>query len=89
MSDQVSQEDGLTLVNGIPLPSRQTRKRLVVGTLLFCASVITYVIGWGHPENSLHSSGLAWAFATATATLFAYVFGAVVDNWNVSTAIKK
>lgn len=87
MSEQATNEP--VIVNGVPLPSRQTRRRLVVGTLLFCAAVIAYVIHWGHPENSLHTSALSWAFMTATATLFAYVFGAVIDNWNVNNAIKK
>ena len=85
----MSENTEVTTVNGIPLPSRQTRRKLVQATLLFCAGVITFALGWGDPNNSLHSSSLAWAFATATATLFAYVFGAVVDNWGVNLAIKR
>ncbi len=75
--------DDLVIVNGLPLPTRRQRKRLVVITLVFCALTIGYVVGWGDPANSLHTSALAWSFGTAVATLFAYVFGAVADNLNV------
>lgn len=80
-------ENEITTINGIPLPSRRTRRRFVIATLVFCWSVAVYVIGWGNPTNSLHVSALAWAFGTSAATIFAYVFGAVMDNWNVSKSI--
>jgi hypothetical protein len=88
MSDENTTQDQLTIVNGIPLPSRRTRKRFVIATMTFCAIVITYVVGWGEPQNSLHTSALAWSFGTAVATMFGYVFGAVIDNMNVTNAIK-
>jgi len=73
----------IVTVNGLPLPTRRTRRAFVITTMLFCWAVIVYVVVWGNPANSLHTSALAWAFGTSTATLFAYVFGAVIDNWNV------
>lgn len=76
-------EENATEINGMPLPNRSTRKRFVIYMLLFCAAVIIYTIGWGAPGNSLHVSALAWAWGVAATTFFAYVFGAVVDNFNV------
>ena len=70
-------------VNGIPLPKRGTRRKIVYGTLLYCAAVIAGILIWGSPDNTLHTSGLAWAFATAIGMISAYVFGAVLDNWTV------
>ena len=76
-------------INGIPLPRRSTRRKFVLGTLIFCALIIAYVTGWGDPNNSLHTSCLAWAWTAGIVTLFAYVFGAVVDNLNVLKLVKK
>jgi hypothetical protein len=69
-------------INGLPLPSRKTRRAIVVSTLLFCWSLIAYVVIGGDGNNSLHTSALAWAFATSVTVIFAYVFGAVADNFN-------
>jgi ABC-type antimicrobial peptide transport system permease subunit len=71
-----------TMVNGLPLPTRQTRRNIVVVTLLFCMTMIGYIMVFGKPENSLHQSGLSWAFMLMASVIFAYVFGAVVDNLN-------
>ena len=78
----MANEDEVILSNGLPLPTRQTRKQLVIATLLFCWLIISYVVGFGEPDNSLHTSALAWAFASSMGVVFAYVFGAVFDNLN-------
>ena len=75
--------EDVVMVNGIPLPLRSTRKQIVVGTLLFCATVIGGVIWKGDPTNTLHTSALAWAFSTSVAVIMGYVFGAVYDNYNL------
>ena len=64
------------------LPSRRTRKNIVIYTLLLCTSIVYTIIFAGNPENSLHVSALGWAFSVYMTTVFAYVFGAVVDNFN-------
>lgn len=85
----------IKVVDGFPLPTRQTRKLVVACTLTFCAMLAVLVTFSGNPENSLHVSAQSWAFGMATATVFAYVFGAVIDNFNViknitgTTAAKK
>lgn len=71
------------MVNGIPLPRRSTRRKFVMAMLAFCALVITLVTALGDPNNSLHTSSLAWAWAVAAVTFAGYVFGAVIDNLNV------
>lgn len=70
------ESDSIT-VNG--LSSRIALRIFVITYLLCCWTIIGYVIGWGDPDNSLHTSALAWSFGTSFATLFAYC----VDNWNV------
>lgn len=76
-------KEDIVYVNGMPLPSRATRKKLVVGTLLFCGSLIVGVVTQGDPANTLHASALAWSFSISIAVIMGYVFGAVFDNANV------
>lgn len=70
-------------VNGIPLPTRKTRKQIVISVLIFSWAVIAYIVIWGSPTNSLHESALSWAYSSMVAVVFAYVFGAITDNYNV------
>ncbi len=64
------------------MPKRRTRRNIVYGTLLFCFLLIGYLIFAGSPDNSLHESGLAWAFSTSIFVIGGYVFGSVLDNLN-------
>jgi hypothetical protein len=75
--------DDIVIINGLPLPTRKTRRNIVISTLVFCGIVIMFVVGWGDGNNSLHTSALAWSYTLMAAVIFAYVFGAVVDNFNV------
>lgn len=68
---------------GFPLPSRRTRRNIVVVTLFVMWGMIWYILMQGDAANSLHQSALSWAFITSIGVTFAYVFGAVVDNWGV------
>lgn len=70
-------------INGIPLPNKITRRNIIAVTLIFCWSIIIWLIADGKSDNSLHTSDLAWSFGVSTAVIMAYVFGAVVDNFNV------
>lgn len=72
----------MTDVTNLPLPTKTTRKNIVVTTLLFCWAIIVWLIADGEPSNSLHSSALAWAWGVSMTVIMAYVFGAVVDNFN-------
>lgn len=64
------------------MPKRSTRRNIVYATLIFCFLLIGYLIYAGSPENSLHESGLAWAFSTSIFVIGGYVFGSVLDNLN-------
>lgn len=77
------------LVNGLPLPSRKTRKGIVIYTMLFCTLLICALLFKGTPGNTLHESALAWAFSVYAGVVFAYVFGAVIDTYNVLKSSKK
>ncbi len=65
------------------MPRRSTRRKIVYATLFTCAQMAFYIIGWGDPANTLHTSALSWAFTLAGATIGGYIFGAVYDNQNV------
>lgn len=77
------------IVNGMPLPSRKTRKGIVIYTLLFCSLLICLLLFKGTPGNTLHESALAWSFSVYAGVVFAYVFGAVIDTYNVLKSTKK
>lgn len=82
MSDVQTNENFEMMVNGLPLPSRQTRRRIVYFTILACWSVIAFILTKGSDDNTLHTSALAWSYMLMASVIFAYVFGAVVDNFN-------
>lgn len=79
----ITQEEIVVQVAGVPLPSQSTRKQIVVATILYCWTTILLILRYGEPTNSLHTSALAWLFASFIGVIFAYVFGAVADNYNV------
>lgn len=68
-------------------PSWRIRRRIIVGTLLYCAAMVLYLAVWGD------STSLAEAIATglillAGSVIGSYVFGAVWDDRNVMEARK-
>lgn len=71
-----------------PLPTRKTRKEITVGTLLFNGFVIVQIIFNGSGTNTLHESALTWAYTSSLILIMGYVFGAVMDNFNVMRKFK-
>lgn len=65
------------------LPTRKTRSRITVGTLLFCAGIIGYLIMKGDPANAIHKTSLEYAFMLAGTVALAYSLSAVADNYSV------
>ncbi len=61
--------------------STTTRRRIVVTSLLFTWALIGLIVWQGDPNNSLHSSALAWGFVANMAVLFAYSFGIVIQKY--------
>jgi hypothetical protein len=80
--------DDIIMANGFPMPTRKTRKQFVIATIIFCWATIALLLWQGDPNNSLHVSALAWSYSVFAASLFAYVFGAVVDNYNFLKTMK-
>lgn len=68
------------VVTAANTPNRSTRRLMVAGVLVGCSALIGFVVGWGHPDNTLHSSALAWAFSLSGAMLGGYLFGATYEN---------
>ena len=69
-----------TLNNHIYLPTRSTRRKIVVFSLLFCWGLLIFIAGWGDPANSLHQSLASWSFFSWLGIVGAYVFGASWEN---------
>ena len=60
-------------------PSWKNRRRAVIGTLIFCAFVITYVMIRG-VDTPLNETLVQFAFITGMSTLGSYVFGAAWEH---------
>lgn len=75
MSEQIQNQN--------QLPTKTIRKNIIVVTLLYCWSLITWLIINGEPTNSLHTSALTWAFSISLTVTMAYVFGVIIDNFNI------
>jgi hypothetical protein len=61
-------------------------------TLLFCASVIVWIILYGKGDNSLHASALSWSFSIAAGVLAGIGFSVVaylVPAWAAARAATK
>jgi len=71
------------------MPKRSTRRNIVYGVLIFCCLLIGYIVYTGDADNTLHQSTLSWAFSLSGFVIAGYVFGQVVDNWNVIRHTKK
>lgn len=67
---------------GLPETSWAIRRRVVFGTLAFCASGVTYLTIWGGPDSRLHETIASGLIALAGAVIGAYVFGAAYDDRN-------
>lgn len=61
--------------------SSTTRRRIVVSSLLFSWGLILWIVLKGVPDNSLHSSALAWSYSYNVLVLFAYSFGTVIQDY--------
>lgn len=61
--------------------SSRTRRNIVLASLIYSWVVIVVLLSTGEPTNSLHTSALAWAFATNMAVLFAYSFGTIITSF--------
>ena len=55
------------------------RRRVVWATLLFCAGVMVYSLGWGR-DTALFETAVTMSFLTGTATVGSYAFGAAWEN---------
>lgn len=60
--------------------SYQVKKNIVTFTLILNWILTGWLMLYGNPQNSLHTSALAWAFGTSIFTIAAYVFGVYLDK---------
>lgn len=72
-----------TVDDALYLPTRSTRRKIVVASLLFCWAIIGYITHYGNPDNSLHQSIASWAFFSWIAIVFSYAIGAGYENQKV------
>lgn len=66
-------------------PSWRIRRRIIVGTLLYCAAMILYLAVWGK-STSLEEAIATGLILLAGSVIGSYVFGAVWDDRNVMKA---
>lgn len=66
-------------------PKWENRRRTMFATLVFCAAVIVFVIGWGE-DTRLNETALQFAFITGGGVLGSYIFGAA---WEDVTRLRK
>lgn len=74
-------ENIVTEISSEYVASSQTRRRIVVSGLFFTWAIIVWCIAKGDPNNSLHTSAMAWAFSTNILLTFAYSFGTIVRDY--------
>jgi len=60
---------------------------ITIAVLLFHGAIVVYLIFYGKSDNSLHTSAMAWSFATGAAILAGLGFGAIAPL--IATALKK
>lgn len=69
-------------------PSWRIRRRIIVGTLLYCAAMVFYLAVWGR-STSLEEAIATGLILLAGSVIGSYVFGAVWDDRNVMEARKR
>lgn len=68
-------------------PSWRIRRRIIIGTLLFCGGEIFYLTGWGKDTN-LASTIATGVLLLAGSVIGSYVFGAAWDDRNFMDALR-
>lgn len=68
-------------------PSWRIRRRIIIGTLLFCGGEIIYLTGWGKDTN-LASTIATGVLLLAGSVIGSYVFGAAWDDRNFMDALR-
>lgn len=61
--------------------NRTLRGTVAVCMLMLCWLLIGWIVLAGDPENSLHASALAWAFAMQLGIMAGLGFGAALERW--------
>ena len=69
-------------IDPVGRPPWAVRRRIIYLTLIFCAGLVIYVVGFGD-DNELNRTALTCAFMLAFSVIGAFVFGAVWDDRNV------
>lgn len=76
------------MAEGLPRPSWRMRRRIILGTLLFCAGEVVYLTGWGR-DTGVHETLANGVLILAGSVIGAYVFGAVWDDANVMSSLNR
>lgn len=69
-------------VGRLPETSWAIRRRVVFGTLAYCAIGVAGLVIWGDPDSRLHDTVASGLLALSGAVIMAYVFGAAYDDRN-------
>lgn len=64
----------------LPTPTYRARSNAILGALVFHSCLIVWLLAYGKPDNSLHTSGLSWSFFIWIATLATWVGGTIWES---------
>jgi hypothetical protein len=64
------------------------RRRIIVGTLLFCAVTVGYITLYG-TDTRLNETIIECSFLLAGSVIGSYVFGAIWDDKNIMSTVSK
>lgn len=69
-------------------PIWKNRRRVIFLSLLFCASMVTYLVIAGE-DTSLNETVVTGSFLLAAGVIGSYVFGSTWDDANLMQSLKK
>lgn len=64
----------------LPAPTYRARSNSILAALVFHSVLICALLAYGDPNNSLHTSGLAWSFVVWIGALATWVGGAIWES---------
>ena len=68
-------------------PSWKLRRRSIFGSLIFCGTIISYIIFFGE-DTSVNETAVISAFGLIGAIIASYIGGAVWDDYNMKKISK-
>lgn len=86
--DKTDTNKGLIMDNVVrPEPGWKHRRRIIYGTLLFCAFCVLYIVIWGS-DTRINETIITSSFMLGGTVIGMYVFGATYQDLSLLTKIQ-